>query len=408
MVNRIFLKCKSCQNKIILRTQFGHIFPIPIRFGCKSCGVVIKGEYNNNPNYTFKNADIIEPFPDYPADQENQISAELPLIRENDDPAKMFKSTPFLTSVSYFGGEKVFQFIQTALRTLKIISHNLANFEDLVSLYENRSYEPLFARVEQDFVTSAQTYNGDFHRATSHIQKIMEGFLNPVFEISEMDPSLKSLEKIFLPNNTSPKDAYKQITQELSSVYDISSDFSLGARLIIQFLKMFNHFIPSMLLVSKDGFSKCYGQEFYITSCEFFEVRNLFVDGFEILSRLSAFIFGLRNYDEANDVNIFKTSPHLTLRKYFLMKHGLKKDVVSKDSNLSLFFKDTIDNRLRNGICHAKTTYNAISQEINYFPFSDEPKITNNETIYLVDFTNRILQQILTIARILKIYKQAI
>ena len=79
-----------------------------------------------------------------------------------------------------------------------------------------------------------------------------------------------------------------------------------------------------------------------------------------------------------------------------VLDNGKKKEKIELHPFLSAYFLKTIDNQIRNGIGHLKTTYDPIQQLITYYPFKGSNTHVS-KTIYLIDFCFIIYQQTLKV-----------
>ena len=98
---------------------------------------------------------------------------------------------------------------------------------------------------------------------------------------------------------------------------------------------------------------------------------------------------GLENLKTRGDYNKLDTKKPLA--DYCKKTNGKKSEYISTHSWLKDYYLRTLDNKIRNGIDHAKTKYNAYSQIVEYYPNVNKPN--EKQEIALVDFTFIILQQ---------------
>lgn len=113
---------------------------------------------------------------------------------------------------------------------------------------------------------------------------------------------------------------------ELSKHYSLDDEFIRGMELLINYLEKSKEFIPITLLAYKDDFSYKYGTEFGITTTEYNEIKTLYSENFEFLSRLSSLLFRLINILDNGDHDIFDPSVNCpNLNGYMTLDNGLKK-----------------------------------------------------------------------------------
>ena len=155
-------------------------------------------------------------------------------------------------------------------------------------------------------------------------------------------------------------------------------------------------FLPIILLSYKNVFEKLYGDDLDITTFDFVELKHLFIEQFEYLSRISSLYFGLINLTNNGDFNNFGSINDCNnLSTYCAKDNGIKKEIIKKEPTLNSYFLNTLNSQIRNGIGHLKTKYDPKTQIIRYYPYKTPDKKDDYKEIYLIDFAFLVYQQTL-------------
>ena len=110
MTHRVYLKCDVCGSIILTRTQIGHLVEHPIRIHCAKCGILISGEFHQNPDapqfaMSFENAtEVPMQDPDYYIEISGELLTEK--IRPFDKDEDEFQLPSFFKSMNSMGGFK--------------------------------------------------------------------------------------------------------------------------------------------------------------------------------------------------------------------------------------------------------------------------------------------------------------
>ena len=128
-----------------------------------------------------------------------------------------------------------------------------------------------------------------------------------------------------------------------------------------------------------------------VSAHEFTEVKDLYKDISEIISRALVLVAGVNNLKKRGSHDLFFESPGKprSLNKYADFPLGRKLDFI--DDSWYPLDNDVLDNQLRNSVAHYKAEYEEVSQEITYFPKREGMKQNKPENMYFLDFSRRIL-----------------
>lgn len=135
-----------------------------------------------------------------------------------------------------------------------------------------------------------------------------------------------------------------------------------------------------------------------VSSHDFEEIKDLYKDISEVLSRQLVLIAALNNIDKRGDFNSFANKSILnttiskiptSIHEYADVAFGSKLELL--DTPWYNISKDVADNQLRNSIAHFKAEYDDITQKLTYFPKREGIKQEKSEEMYFLDFSRKIL-----------------
>ncbi len=368
-----------------------------IREGCGKCGKLIKGKIDQE-------SELFDFGPDKfdnnytETDQTISISTELPISKEANQ-NEFAILTPFMAIGAVVGGFENVQKFQQEFHSLQnYYDQQFENFCLLNELLQNDSISYLLEETKKKFRTGLSLELTDFDEYSFVVNEIVNDF----FKHIETDFYKQSFREvlfsgIFDPVKSNAEDL-RNLNVRINEYIDLRAEYKKGVALITRFLTHVKSFLPIVVLAYNDDYGREYGTELKITTFDFQELKELYVEQFEFLTRLSSLHFGLLNLAENNDFNDFGVIPDCSnLENYQRKDNGVKKEIIKKAGVLNDYFLNTLNSQIRNGLGHLKTKYNPISQEITYFPYKDKAKINRSKSIYLIDFTYLIFQQVLKV-----------
>lgn len=392
------IECSTCTHKIRVRHQIGIIHPVQIRIACNGCGKIIKGTVDlKDPNFDFPFDKFSKNFEITP--QVVSISTELPIvIKSTNNENELLLLTPFLAITDIIHYDKITLFGKN-LSLFKILydekfKYLLTCFE----LFENKNWKYFLSESNKHFNIQTKALQENFDdscKVLVYLNSIFFQFLST--KTYETDFKNKLQEESIDAVVTKIAEL-KSLRADIETYINLEIETIKGIKLIDKFLSNVNSFFPVIVLSYNDDFIKQYNDEIGITTFEFLDLKEMYIEQFEFLSRISSLYFGLINLAERNDFNDFGTIRDCNvLTDYFNKDNGVKKDILKKHPILNAYFLETLNSQLRNGIGHLKTVYEPRTQLIKYYPYKDAARMNVHKEIYLIDFTFQVYQQALKI-----------
>ncbi|PIB34586.1 hypothetical protein BFP72_03755 [Reichenbachiella sp. 5M10] len=397
------IECSTCEHKIRLRHQVGYIYPVSVKIACNGCGKIIKGHVRKaNPAFDFPNDIFHAKYEE--TTQTVSISTELPVLNGVSNIDGPIALSPFIGIGQILGFENVKKF---ELKTKEFISFYEKHYNSLITsfeLFESNSWEHYLMEVKKHFRKNISLDLKTFEDCTTIAKEINKDFFSNLATDKYKTDFTSKLQNESIDKVLGKKTDLVNLKLQLDSFINLELEFSKGLNLVGKFLQNIRSFFPVIALSYNGNYLKQYEDKISLTTFEFLDLKELYIEQFEYLSRISALYFGLINLAERNNFDDFGSIPDCNeLSDYFKKDNGIKKDIIKKHNVLNDYFIDTLNSQLRNGIGHLKTKYEAKNQLIKYFPNKAPEKVNIHKEIYLIDFAILVYEQALKVKDSLEI-----
>ena len=395
--------CSTCGHKIRLRHQVGYVYPAVVKIPCNQCGKIIKGHVRRaNPAFDFPNETVSKEYEE--TTQTSSVSTELPIALKVSNIQGMGALTPFLGIGTIIKHEKIKAYEYNIQDFIRIYDSKYQNLQTSYELFENRNWEYYLIEVKKHFRKEISIDLKTFEECSSVLKEVNKDF----FKFIETDYYHYNFNRKLQANTidmvSAKVEELKALRQTLETYINIENEFIKGVKLNDNFLGNVKSFFPVVALSYNNDYIHEHLDEVGITTFEFLDLKEMYIEQFEYLSRISSLYFGLVNLAERNNFDDFGTIPDANqLTAYFAKDNGIKKDIIKKHPLLNAYFIDTLNSQIRNGIGHLKTVYDPKIQLIKYYPYKDPARMTSHKDIYLIDFAVQVYEQALKVRDSLEI-----
>lgn len=395
--------CSTCGNKIRLRYQFGYVFPVVVKIACNQCGKLIKGQVRKvDPAFYFPSETVSMGYEE--TEQTISISTELPIALKVSNIPTMAALTPFLgigTIVSY---EKIGLYEKNIKAFISLYDPKYSNLQTCFELFESKKWEYYLTENKKHFRPNISLDIKTFEECSTVLKEVNKDFFKYLATEYYQVNFNNKLQAETIDKVSSKTAELKDLRTLLETYINIENEFIKGVKLVDNFLSSIKSFFPVILLSYTNNYTKEYLDEIGLTTFEFLDLKEMYIEQFEFLSRISSLYFGLLNLAERNNFDDFGTIPDCNrLSVYFAKDNGIKKDIIKKHPLLDDYFIDTLNSQIRNGIGHLKTIYDPKSQLIKYYPYKDNARMNTHKEIYLIDFAVQVYEQVLKVRDSLEI-----
>ncbi len=334
--------CSTCGHKIRLRHQVGYVYPAVVKIACNQCGKLIKGH--------IRRADSAFDFPYETVSMEYEettqtlsISTELPIALKVSNIPSIVALTPFLGISTIIGFEKIKEYEYKIQKFIKLYDLQYQRLQTCYELFESKNWEYYLIETKKYFIKELSLDIKTFEECSTVLIQVNQDyfkFLETDYYKTNFNNKLQTetIDKVL-----SKTVELKNLKTSIETYINLETEFIKGVKLIDKFLGNIKSFFPVISLSCTNDYNKQYLDEVGLTTFEFLDLKEMYIEQFEYLSRISSLYFGILNLSERSDFNDFGTIPDCNqLAAYFAKDNGIKKDIIKKNSILNDYFIDTL------------------------------------------------------------------
>lgn len=380
------LVCNDCNTVTNCRVGMSNRRIQPLRFVCEECLAPIDINVNIDQGITIEGANQIEtkgPFDSKTAFVDLHLDFPVSFGKY------VMGMTPFMIASQRCGHENM-QIHAFRVNTMNEISERAPEIKKIIKLYRNDK-EKLYRKRILSFLETDinckkkidQNYAlyhllercfSPFNEPTKNLETV-EGYTQKIIWFAENKRT--EFEKLLVELVDSG--FLKNLQDDCLQLYPKILDFELILRPAL-FLDFDNTYENSRMA-------------YRVSSHDFEEIKDLYKDISEVLSRQLVLIAAVNNLEKRGDHNSFAPVVNMkvptSLNQYADVAFGQKLDLL--DDPWHSISKEVADNQLRNSIAHFKAEYDDVSQKLTYFPRREGIKQEKSEEMYFLDFSRKIL-----------------
>lgn len=394
MVFRFHVRCKACEKISLVRVQVAYRPSQIIAIGC-NCRAVLRGTFFQeaepipNGKLLLQNAEVIEEVDSEEIVQEVECSGEFPVRRFTDKTKGNVRNTPFLWMVSLMGTEKYQQFTARLGAFEAAWQKNKADILTATELYSHGNLDVLFKVLQRVLAPDLKANKPDVIR--SEFYDAYSRTCIYIFPENHFELTTTKILRFFFDSFKQDREGFNIFFEYLYDEFNLVQKERDGFKLLNSFLEKYELFIPVNCLSYIQDQSKPFGEICRISTVDYEQVKHLYVDSFEWLSKALTAYLGIKNINQYGAFNVMSPHPKIkTLQDFYYSNNGLKKDFLPTSLFLNSYFADKLDNQLRNAIGHYKTNYDSLEQVVRYCPYNDPGRCDDFKEIFLIDFVNKI------------------
>lgn len=332
------------------------------------------------------------------------ISTELPIALKVSNISTIVALTPFMGIGTIIGFEKIKEYENKIREFINLYDPQFQRLQNCFELFESRNWEYYLIETKKHFRKELNIDIKTFEECSTALTQVNKDFFK-FLETDYYKANFNNKLQTETIDKVSAKTAeLKNLKTTIEKYINLETEFIKGVKLVDKFLSNIKSFFPVISLSYTNDYTKQYLDEVGLTTFEFLDLKEMYIEQFEYLSRISSLYFGLLNLAERNDFNDFGVIPDCNqLTAYFAKDNGIKKDIIKKHPLLNDYFLDTLNSQIRNGIGHLKTVYEPKTQLIKYYPYKDSARMNTQKEIYLIDFAIQVYEQALKVRDSLEI-----
>ncbi len=381
MTVNYYVECPVCHTVTRMRSPAGYVYSTPVRVHCGKCQTLLFGEFisdNEHLKAYFKpqNCKTVNKGKyEYRAEASGEIICGKMVAEEGD------VSRPCLTAVS-----PVLSFLQSMSMENKDafidyvcyasdLSDNMDKARIKYDLYLNEQFELL--KKHFGHIASTCGYNlYDNDELFQYIYYSLFFDCAGLFKEVELKKLLTEINyKIYHLDIKNIND-YLRYLEQNNRLDEIESKLFELVRL---YLSIFKFLAPAVGLFYYDDASRINKETQGISTCSFNDIKNFYLDAFEILADCCDIVIGLDNIDKRFNYNAFTN--RIDMIKFRNQTKGVRIKNLSLDEFFAARFNlKTDSNELRNAVGHNNFEYNGITQKLSFATAKGE-----NKSAYLID-----------------------
>lgn len=389
MIKPSIVKCNVCEEKILLRFQFGS-YNIPFVFNCPNCGISINGIQNvSNGQLEITNAteidDKLEHVGYYGNFSVEFLNRKISKFISIDDVISQDFS-PFMRTSMLF--EDSLELSKTNDRISRFLCFKNEQWNGIYSLFE------LYLNNRMDYLKKeikkySNRYNviNELDASIALHQMLLIGF-SSILPDETLKNYINISKKIFDKNKS------KEILKFIDYVKDKVDFKSLNYKIMDlynRWIKDYEKYMSVVTLCISDKLDKVDKNNFILSTIDFESMKTFYSDSYELILDLIWIPIGLNNIHERNNYNLFSAECNIeNFDKYFSIKTKLNKSKALIDSEVFSVYLN-MDRKVRNSISH-----------FDYELDKNSPKVIfhdndNDLELYLVDFAKLCYENIVII-----------
>ena len=361
MVDRNYIRCTTCGNKVLIRTALGHGNYQEFAFPCPNCGVEIRYGMDldqNAPSWQYTKLINGEWFnPEFEHEREPDsiptFDPESLIPLDLGDFFSPFIRISFLpVDVELFHKDRSLR-IMLCHEVWPVIKRCKTHFDNNDWSY----YEKAAVEIDPDFKNSTQKHN------VAHFLRILHRF-NEKFLPYYGSKSRMIRQRINLACSTNAASC-EDIRNYIRSVGWIDSLYKELFSLKDRWATDIYHIIQPLYLTLYWDRSKHSISDYTLSQKRFDDLKPFYIDCFETLARVSLVAGAFEGVIHQNRAEIPKGNKNVQLEQFRAQDNGTKYDLI-KNLVIGDIFQPLQENRLRNGIGHHSTHYDVKSDTIEY------------------------------------------
>ncbi|NDI85396.1 hypothetical protein [Undibacterium crateris] len=387
MNHNIYVKCDVCSAKTHCRVGLSNRTHQPIRFRCQGCGAPIDITVTLDHKQVTSDIDVGgAEMVDGNAFEGGDHFVDLHLDFPVSFGKYMMGHTPFMMAMKRIGDQNM-QIHAMRLNWLNNVQEMAPQIKALFTLYVKGKHE-LFKEKVWEFLDGKIPCDTqlDINRALyMAIEKAFFPFAEPKRNVDAVT-TITKLQMRLAKRDKAALNAFVDEIVDTGFLRNLQLDCLEIYPKIIDLELMFR---PALFL----DFDETYGGNTYyrVSAHEFDEVKDLFKDIAEIMSRAVVLVAGLNNLNRRGDHNKFspaKNAPS-SLKEFADWPLGLK--LAQLDNCWYHIDASDIDHRLRNSIAHYKAESDKVTQVITYYPKKEGLEQATSFQLQFLDFSRKIL-----------------
>jgi len=383
-------ECEVCGTRTLVRIQLGWLNMHPIRFNCGECGILITGQLyaeqqSTNVHIEFDNVKELEDISQ--SDYYIEVSGELLTRKLQSFNYEESLIPPFFSSGLGLMGEGYDGFKEKTNTFLYILENKWAVYRRINELWFTKNYTYLKQDLKKHILNKQFPLNNDLQYLIA-IRQININLLSSILNESFFNKQIKFIsEEIVNQMRRNPRELnnlakhYEPFLHRYDEkIFD----------LIKQFTEKFRFMIPVFGADFYENNKLSALEEKGITTVSFEELKQFYVDVYELITELLDLIISYNNLKYRKNFQMMKTKRRdiVNISDYCSKTKGVRLEFLDGKEKFDNVVFPHLNNKIRNAIGHNTYRMDIQTQEIKFYPKGDEQS-TDIITLTLAQFTRK-------------------
>ncbi len=398
MVNRQVIRCEVCSALTLVRIQVGWQEEFPLRFACGGCGILITGmakldfEQVTGPQVRYENGELLTA--PLEAAFHLETSSEFLTVKPGPANGGMMEGvlTPFMRAFTTMGEDGYLSFSQRTKQFLHHAKNEWPRVRRINELWLNRKLE-LLAKDIRDFLPAEGFPMRDEFECLRGVRALTVHFLSPTLDEAQLEHCAKLRGEVLSKATPDQRKSLKEFANHLAERKLLGRLEERVLAFTATFVDRFKYLVPAFGLRFFEHRPGDLFKQSCITTASFDDLKQFFVDGFELAADLLLIIIGRNNAFHRSDWNAMVAKRHdvKTLADFESKTKGERIQFLEQGEVFDWILKPVLDSKIRNAIAHNAYHYDNTTQAITYYPHGNEVE-SNRHTLYMAEFAEKCLR----------------
>ncbi len=389
MQNNYFVKCPFCAAVADVKYQVGYSNQHPIRYRCK-CGVTIRGEYRNGNGVSFENATILsdDVWPDFVVHSSGEFLTVPPYIVNCEK--DIMQPTTFILATERMNYS---EFMKELEHVLEYRNHRWKIVRAINELYASSNKEVLIKTINTTYrqVIRYLPLNTDMD-----ISRVV--FMINQFQFLDYDGKgvTKKVTDLFISNFEENRDETNQLVKFVNDLNYVKDWNSKIFKLCNQVFEKIDLLLPAIGVdYYKENREEVLSGGMSITTTSFEEIKQLYVDLYELTCAFAIVLIGLDNIILRKDYDAMRPDIEISLRKSIknltdvsgMKNKGNILKVIDFDAPFESLISDSLNSNIRNAIGHFSYDSDEIAgsygQKIRFYDGKNKTNCTEQSLVQI-------------------------
>jgi hypothetical protein len=300
--------------------------------------------------------------------------------------------TPFMRAFQTMGADGYLKFSQRTKQFLHMAKNEWPRVRRINELWLNRKLD-LLAKDIRDFLPADGFPMSDEFDCLRGVRALTVRFLSPTLDEEQFERCGTLRGEVLSKATPDQRKAVKEFANHLAERKLLGRFEERILALTAAFVDRFKYLVPAFGLRFYEDRPDDLFEQSCITTASFDDLKQFFVDGFELATDLLVIIIGRNNVFHRSDWNAMtdKRRDVKTLAEFESKTKGERVQFLERGEVFDWILEPALDSKIRNAIAHNAYRYDNATQAITYYPHGNEVE-SNRHTLHMAEFAEKCLR----------------